>query len=126
MSYTTQTLDALYSTGHWLLAQERHRDALSVFRTMLLVDARDERGWLGLATCHEKLEEMAKAIELCRLAVSACAPNAVRVAIARARMHRALGAHDDARDAYEEALALADAANEDELAAMISQEAPAS
>jgi tetratricopeptide (TPR) repeat protein len=105
MTATGETLEALYSAGHWLIEQERATDAVSLFRTMLLVDPRDERGWLGLGACHEKLDEPEKAIALYRLAASACdAP--VRCTIARARLHEFLGDIGDAAEAYEEAARL--------------------
>jgi tetratricopeptide (TPR) repeat protein len=120
MNPVSQTLDALYATGHWLVAQGRHRDALDVFRTMLYVDGADERGWLALATCHAELDEHDKAIALCRLAPQACERGAVRCTIARARFHRCLGDADDARDAFEAAACLAD--GDEELEALVSQE----
>lgn len=120
MSPTTQTLDSLYATGHWLMSQDRERDALALFRTMLLVDARDERGWLALVACHEKLDEIEKAIALCRIVGSA------KCTIARARLHRAAGDRYDATEAYEEALRLAEAMNDDDLVELITTEARAS
>jgi tetratricopeptide (TPR) repeat protein len=115
-------LDALYATGHALLERDRARDALALFHTMLLVDPRDERGWLALATCHEQLDEPEKAIALCELAAGACeAP--VRCAIARARLHRSLGATDAAREAYGEAARLAEAGDDRELTTLIAEEA---
>jgi tetratricopeptide (TPR) repeat protein len=126
MSSTTQTLEALYATGHWLMQQERHGDAVSLFRTMLLVDARDERGWLALAICHEKLDEIDKAIELCRLAMSACGARAARCMVARARLLRGIGERGEALEAYEQALRCAEAANDDELAELIEVEVRAS
>jgi hypothetical protein len=115
-------LDTLYATGHWLVCAGRHRDALSLFRTMLLVDARDERGWLGLALSHEALDEHEKAIVLCKLAANACEGGAIRCTIARARMQRLLGADAEACDAYREAARLADEATDHELASMIAEE----
>lgn len=122
MNPNAQTLDALYAAGHWLMQQGRHRDALSLFRTMMLVDARDERGWLALAICHETLDEVGKAIALCRLAVSACGPHAVRCTLARARIHRANGDHAEAVEAYEEALRSAEVLDDAELEALIENE----
>ncbi len=116
------TLDALYAVGHALLERDRTRDAISLFRTMLLVDGRDERGWLALATCHERLDEPEKAIALCELAATACeAP--VRCVIARARLHRTLGADDAAREAYAEAARLADMQDDRELGELVALEA---
>ena len=122
MDSALHALDALYATGHWLVGAGRHRDAISLFRTMLLVDGRDERGWLGLALCHEALDEHEKAISLCKLAKAACAGGAIRCTIARARMYRALNADGDAIDAYREAARLAEDANEPELSSIIRQE----
>lgn len=122
MNAASQTLEALYSAGHWLVGQDRHREAVSLFRTMLLVDARDERGWLALAACHENLDEPEKAIALCELAVSACEGKAVRCTIARARLvatHRSI---DEAREVYEEAARLAETLGETELGELIAQE----
>lgn len=125
MNSNAQTLDALYAVGHGLMGQDRHHEALSLFRTMLLVDAHDERGWLALATCHEQLDELEKALALCDLAMRAC-EGAVRVAIARARLFRALGAADEARQAYAEAAELAAEADTQELASLIQTERGAS
>jgi tetratricopeptide (TPR) repeat protein len=122
MNSIAQTLDALYAVGHKLIGQDRCREAISLFRTMLLVDARDERGWLALATCHERLDEPQKAIALCRLALSACEGKAVRCAVACARIHRALGENDEALDTYADAARLADALGDHEIAGVIAME----
>lgn len=126
MDPNAQTLEALYAAGHWLVEQERHREAISLFRTMLLVDARDERGWLALATCHEKLDEPEKAMALCHLAQSACNGKAVRCTIARARLHNALGDRQEALEAYCDAARIAESMNDDELTALILREGGAS
>lgn len=66
----TTTLDAeracnaLYTAGHYLLERERIEDAAVLFRTMLVADAEDERGWLALGACHERLEQDEMAQEL--------------------------------------------------------------
>ncbi len=122
MDATGHTLEALYAAGHWLVEQDRPRQAISLFRTMLLVDARDERGWLALATCHEKLDEPEKALALCQLALSACDGKAVRCTIARARLHRTLGDREEALAAYGEAARIAESIGDDELAAIIAGE----
>jgi len=123
MSSTGPTLEALYAAGHWLIEQDRPRQAISLFRTMLLVDPRDERGWLALATCHEKLDEPEKAIALCQLALDACDGKAVRCTIARARLHKARGERDDALAAYDEAARIAESLDDRDLTALIASEA---
>ena len=122
MNTVTQTVEALYAVGHWLVGRERHREAISLFRTMLLVDAADERGWLALATCHERLDEPEKAIALCRLASAACDGKAVRCTVARARLHKALGDDDEASEAYSDAARVAEMVGDHELAAVIALE----
>ncbi|MBX3259409.1 MAG: tetratricopeptide repeat protein [Labilithrix sp.] len=123
MEATARTLEALYAAGHRLAGQDRHRDALSLFHAMLLVDPRDERGWLALASCHQELDEPEKAIALCELASSACEGKALRCAVALARLHKARGADDEAAAAYEGAARVAELLDEPEMAALIAQEA---
>lgn len=110
----SNTLEALYSVGHRLLEHDRPREAISVFRTMLLVEPSDERGWLALGTCHTSLDEPAKALAIFQLAEDACEV-AVRCTIARARLLRSLGAHDEAFEAYEGAAERARLCGDDEL-----------
>lgn len=126
MDPTAQTLDALYAIGHRLIGQDRCRDALSLFHTMLLVEPRDERGWLALASCHEKLDEPEKAIALCELASSACEGKALRCAVALARLHKTRGDDDEAAATYEEAARIADVLDEPEMATLIAAEMAAS
>lgn len=122
MNDTTGTLNVLYSVGHRLLDLERHHDAISLFRTMLIVDPSDERGWLALATCHEALDETDKAIAICRLAETACGGRAFRCMIARARIQRALGANEEAALTYEHALSLAESHGDDEAHELLQSE----
>jgi hypothetical protein len=88
------TVEAIYATAHWLLARERPADAAKVFRVMLQVAPRDERGWLGLGECHERIDQVRIAAELYG-AGSVIAGGArsvsVRCLLARARMMSRLG-----------------------------------
>jgi len=115
------TADALYGAGHWLLEQERHEDAKHVFRTMLVLAASDERGWLALGACHEGTHELEKAAQLYALAALACG-TALRCGVARARVLRTLGRNDEAADAYEKAADLAADADDGDLAAIVAAE----
>jgi tetratricopeptide (TPR) repeat protein len=123
MNPSAQTLEALYATGYWLIGLGRIDDALCVFRTMLLVDGRDERGWLGLATCHAERDELEKAIALCELASEAC-DDATRSLLACARLHVRAGEHQEAVVAYEEVRRQATAARDYELLQVIATEVP--
>jgi thioredoxin-like negative regulator of GroEL len=58
------TIEAVYATAHWLLARERVADAAKVFRALLQIAPRDERGWLGLGDCHERIQQVRIAAEL--------------------------------------------------------------
>jgi thioredoxin-like negative regulator of GroEL len=64
MNTRTQACDALYASGFALLEQGRLDDASVLFRSMLVADSGDERGWLALGTCHERLQHLAMAEEL--------------------------------------------------------------
>ncbi len=112
------TANALYTTGCWLLERQRHDDAKHVFRTMLLVAPNDERGWLGLGSCHEETGETERADALYELAPQACGP-AARCAVARARLLRLAGRFDDADAAYALAADHAESADDHEILAVI-------
>ena len=97
--------DALYAAGHYMLERDRVDDAAVLFRTMLLADARDERGWLALGTCHERLEQDAMAEELYS-AGAQIARSRVRCLLAVARLFKRTG-DDRADEAVEAASDLA-------------------
>lgn len=93
----SDAIEALYATGHWLVSMGRASEAKDVFRTMLVVAPRDERGWLGLGHAHEALDEVVAAAKLYALA-RATLPESVKSHLAYGRVMRAEG-HDDAADA---------------------------
>lgn len=105
--------DALYSAGHHLLGQNRIDDASTLFRTMLLADSEDERGWLALGACHEQLEQDEMAEQLYG-AGAQIARTKVRLLVAVARL---FSKNDDARAelALEAASDLARTEEEEEL-----------
>jgi hypothetical protein len=93
-----RAVEAVYATAHWLLARERARDAAKVFRFMLQMAPRDERGWLGLGECHERIEQPRIAAELYGAgSVIAARPGcvSVRCLLARARTMAKLGRAND-------------------------------
>lgn len=122
---SSQTIEALYATGHWLFAQNRHAEASEVFRVMAMSKPDDERAWLALGTCHERIGQPRLAVELYGVAASVAAP-AIRCAIARGRVLRSLDEDDAARRAFETAYEEAIACGDEDLAGLALQEAVAS
>ena len=108
-----QACSTLYSAGHYLLERERIEDAAVLFRTMLLADAEDERGWLALGSCHERLEQDAMAEELYSAGVQ-IARSKVRCLVAVSRLFTRLG-DDRAEQALDTAVELATSEEEQEL-----------
>ena len=109
--------NALYAAGHYMLDRERVEDAAVLFRTMLLADACDERGWLALGACHEVLEQDVMAEELYS-AGAQIARSRLRCLLAVARLFRRLG-----DDRVDEALgAAAEIAMTDEEHVLVEQE----
>jgi cytochrome c-type biogenesis protein CcmH/NrfG len=111
-------IEALYATGHWLYSQERYKDAACVFRAMVHVSPRDERGWLALGACHEALDQASIALEMYGTARVIARP-APRCEIARARVLRARGEDDLADAALNHAEQIAEAQDDDEVRALV-------
>ena len=105
--------NALYAAGHHMLERDRVDDAAVLFRTMLLADAEDERGWLALGACHERLEQAAMAEELYS-AGAQIARTRVRCLLAVSRLFRKLD-DERAEEAFEAATDLAATDDEEEL-----------
>jgi Flp pilus assembly protein TadD len=117
----SQSADALYTVGHWLLTQERFEDAKHVFRTMLFVAPSDERGWLGLGACHEGMNEIDTAVKLYTLVPNACATH-VRATVALGRALRKLERDALADEAFARAEELVNSVDEPELAMIVAME----
>jgi hypothetical protein len=61
---TEQFISGLYAAGNHFLENQRPLDAVHFFRTMLLHDATDERGWIALGVCHEELGQLGIAADI--------------------------------------------------------------
>lgn len=124
-SLSSGAVEALYATAHWLLASSRYADAARVFRVMAHHWPEDERAWLGLGTCHERIGQNGIAAEMYRTGttVSACP---VRCSLALARALRALGRDDEASDAFVHAGELAADYGDEMLVALVAAEGGAS
>lgn len=118
-------IESLYATGHWLLAQGRPRDAARVFRVLLLCAPTEERSWLALGTCHERLGQLQLALEMFGSGALVTAP-APRCWIAKARVFRALGYETDANTALAEAYTASQDAGDDGALALLHEERRAS
>lgn len=119
-----QAIEALYATGHWLLGQERFKDAADVFRAMANAQPEDERGWLGLGQAHEGAKQRVIAKEMYLTGVTLA--HSGRCAIALARVLREMGNDADAASAIDFADEIARANDDDALAALVSYERGAS
>ncbi len=119
-SNVAQALEALYSTGHWLLSQERFKDAADVFRAMANASPEDERGWLGLGQAHEGAQQrvIAKEMYLTGLTLA----HGGRCAIALARVLREMGNDADAVEAIDFAENVARDCDDEALAALVAYE----
>jgi tetratricopeptide (TPR) repeat protein len=114
-------IEALYATGHWLYSQQRYAHAVTVFRAMIHIAPRDERGWLALGACHEVEDQTDIALEL--YATAATVANAApRCELARARILRARGRSEEARGAVDAASRVAEELRDEELRALVAHE----
>ncbi len=117
----TTAIESVYAVGHWLLSEERYTDAATVFRLMLGSAPTDERSWLALGTCHEKLGQTEVALELYGGGVVAAQPSA-RCLLARFRLFWQLDRISEADEAIEMARAVAEQLNDDDLIALVEAE----
>ncbi len=119
-------IEAIYATAHWLLGRERVADAARLFRTMIRAVPRDERGWLGLGECHERIHQPRIAAELYGAGGVAAGASptipSVRCLIARARVLASLHRDEEARNALDAAEEAADACGDEDLAWLVTNE----
>jgi hypothetical protein len=118
-------VEAIYATAHWLLSRERAVDAAKVFRVMLRVAPRDERGWLGLGECHERIDQVRIAAELYgagSVIAGGTRSVSVRCLLARARALCKLGRCDDIPWILDTAAQAAEAQENDELVSLVASE----
>lgn len=116
-----QAVEALYAAGHAMLTQERYEDASALFRLMLQAVPTDERGWLGLGTCHERTGQRDIAAELFGAGTIAAEPS-VLCNLAHFRVLWDLDRTNEADQAYEEALNIATSLQDDDLVSAVEAE----
>src|SRR5258708_29007729 len=114
-------VEILYTTGFQLHAQARYCDAAQVFQIMLQAAPTDERGWLALADCHEKLGQRSIALELFSAGTVAADP-APLCMLSRFRLLYDLNRSQEADEAFGAALELAAEAGDEDLTKVIQHE----
>ena len=124
MTTPDQAIEALYTTGHWLLDQTRFADAGEVFRAMGTARPTDERAWLGLGQAHELAGQRIIAKEIYLTGVTLARGG--RCAIALARVLREMGNDAAAADAIDFADRIALETDDEALATFVAYERGAS
>jgi tetratricopeptide (TPR) repeat protein len=117
-STPADAIEKLYGVGFWLHAQERYADAALAFRTMVRTAPTDERGWLALGACHEKIEQPGIALELYGWAAMVVL-DSVRCRLARARLLARLDRVSEAVETVDAALHIAEEKGDDHLVALV-------
>jgi tetratricopeptide (TPR) repeat protein len=118
-------VEAIYATGHWLLSCERVAEAATVFRVMLRTAPADERGWLGLGECHERIDQPRVALQLYgagSVIAGRAGTGSVRCLLARARVLSRRGDDAEAEAALEAAEQAAVEDGDERLAALVLRE----
>src|SRR5271170_4137940 len=94
----SEAIEAIYAVAHSLLSREMVAEAAKGFRIMLRFAPDDERGWIGLGTCHERVQQPHVALELYgtgSIAASRVGTISVRCLLAMARLLFAMGREVD-------------------------------
>jgi tetratricopeptide (TPR) repeat protein len=118
---SVKPVEALYATAFALFQQESFAEAATVFRVMLRTAPTDERAWVGLGECHERVDQLLLALQLFGAGSIACYPSA-RCTLSRARLLRKLDRPEDAQQALDEARKIASSQNHDELLDLVDRE----
>jgi tetratricopeptide (TPR) repeat protein len=113
--------DILYQNGYRLHAEERYPEAAAIFATMLRASPTDERGWLALGDCHEKLGQRRIALELYSAGSIAAAP-APRCELSRFRALYDWHHVSEAQHAYDQALRIATVLGDETLFSIVENE----
>jgi Flp pilus assembly protein TadD len=113
--------ESLYALAFSKLGQHSYCDAACLLRLMLHLAPTDERAWLGLGLCHERLGQLEVASQLYASGVLAANPSG-RCALACARLLGRRGLDDDATRLYEHAVTAFELRGEEQLANVAREE----
>jgi tetratricopeptide (TPR) repeat protein len=111
--------ELVYSKGFAFHADGRYAEAAEAFRVMLQIAPTDERGWLALGDCHEKVGQKRVALEIYG-AGSVAAQPAPRCLISRFRILYDAGHFSEADAVLNDADSLA--ADDEQLSKIVSDE----
>lgn len=114
-------IESLYALGHWLITQDRYPDAATVLRLMLRAAPTDERGWLALGLCHERLGQHEVALEIYGGGAVAGEPSAL-CHLARFRTLWEVDRMQEADEAIEIAREIAETQDDSDLVAQVDAE----
>lgn len=104
---TAPQLDGLYAVAHRFLEAGTVVDALRAFRVMVRFAPTDERGWLGLGTCHEQLADDEVAAELFGAGALVSSPPSARCLLALSRLRAREGDWRSSRELLDDARSIA-------------------
>lgn len=84
--------ESLYAFAYTMLHGEQLATAVHAFRVFVRCAPTDERGWLGLGACHEKLDQLDIAAELFGAGAMVSSPTSARCLLAFAQVSEDRGA----------------------------------
>jgi len=108
-------IEALYQVAYERIGREQFRDAATLLRLMLYLAPEDERAWLGLGICHQKIGQLQVAQQL-YAAGAAATGGSPKCCFALARILREQEAWSEAADAFEAAADAAERVGNESLA----------
>lgn len=108
LTFTRQQLEGLYAVAYGFLDAGRVVEAVHAFRVMVRLAPIDERGWIGLANCHQELGDDDVAAELLGAGALVSSPRSARCLIALARLRMREGDHAGAEELLDEARTIAE------------------
>lgn len=114
-------VEILYQRGFRLYTLGQYAEATDFFRAMLHAAPTDERGWLALGDCHERLGQERVALELYSAGSIAAHP-APRCLISRFRALYDVNRPLDAQVAYDEAMQIAVFRGDEVLVSILEEE----
>lgn len=120
-AWWAEATEVVYAAAYQCLAAQRYEDATRLFSMLVQAVPMDERGWVGLGTCHARLDSAELALHLFGAGIVATACP-VRCLLGRVRCWRALCCYDQAAAELQEAERIAGVRQDPELLALVERE----
>ena len=64
LGYTDEMVDSMYAQAYRLYDTGRYKDALKMFRLLVVIDAKEFKYTMGVAACHHMMKEFRSAIQI--------------------------------------------------------------